>query len=1141
MRKLATNNQKDIVNSEYIAPTSAEVAPESTNQVQEEQDIFTFANDLAVVPEHVPGETTLPGVFNDQHTVADNLSIISFMQRPQLIKSLAWTSEHEVGYNLLPVDLRVPDVNLTKMLKNKLDGITSFRATAVLRLQFQTQPFQCGRLIFAAIPMPTLIQPRNRYIRSHPSLLQSINHVQVDINKHTEISLRIPFISPFNSYNLVDNKYPWAELVLMVYSALKDPQKMTVPIRLYSHFEDIELGAPCSSELGKPDAEPVGPKPAECTEEEIIDWVIKHPEKFPPKEKFDPKKLRNYINYKKEGQWHFAYTFDDGKVKHFDTWDMDAYRYSRPSTQNSLQYSRPWKVQEPPGTPGGLGFNYCRWTPTGVDTSEYIDASHVGPIGKDANGYSSEPASPTDPCPNGFEKEDGTCENIGTSSSERTIKDNLIAPLEPMVIQQSGRPKKQASAAQVKASRSSEVGGIVQPLSKGAGIIYDGIGNALPFLKPVTDVFSQLAGLGGQFIGNLFGWLGFSKPQTNYAGFNVLPRPTEFFCNANGVDHSHVLALDKLNGIDEFPGLGGTSFDEMDMNYIIRIPQWIGSFTYKNILEEGKPLFSTYVSPNYYIPGNLRITNPTNISAPVVIAEHQEKQPTNLNYITSFFMYWTGSLTYTLRFMKTSFHSGRVRISFHPFTNTVDRDRLDYVYNTIVDLRENSEVSFTIPYVAPQPWKRVRFQDANNYDPVGRWEEYGPGVTGRLEVNPITPLICSNPQVSTEIECVVEVRAGDDFQVMAPVRSGFFPFNVDLTVPQSRGDATQIAVQQSGVFALAGTQETRTSAIEGFTPISITTSGVDVHRTDTQKFCAGETFSNFRSLIKRFAFVEKVKFKPKEETIQRKVFEYLQPPPMEQKLFYAYTEPSKPPIQANLQGIFNQLRYRQAVSPLVAIGQMYTFYRGGLRIKVFTDQNPKLVSCRLVDSKDVIQRQPGKDGHWWLLQGQRRITPYNAPVAFEFTKEKGFAEFQIPFYSPVMIGVISQYSSASEFDKSSTVIDISSTNDIEGEELEASIAVAAADDFSFHGFLGTPPVININTINDYTELPPGMVTWDSQVSNVDTTLIEVDPCYPLNMFTHQGGDTWKDLEPGGKKGLWNPITDKLIPFCINYKGPGCPV
>lgn len=943
---------------------------------------------MAVIPEMVPGETTLPQQYNDQHTVVDALSIISFMSRPQLIvKDLNWNDTQEVGTNLLAVDTYVPNVNLTSMLKCKLDGITSFRATAVLRLQFQTQPFQCGRLIFGAIPMPTLIQPRNKYIRSHPSLLQSINHVQVDINKHTEISLRIPFISPFNSYNLIDGKYPWAELVLMVYSKLQDPQKMNVPIRIYSHFEDVELGTPCSSELGKVD---------------------------------------------------------------------------RPITSNHIT---------PPTTP------------------EFR--------------------------PDGFITEDGRC--IGVSS------------VQGLVVQQSGRPNKQASAAQVNASRRTESSGLVQPLSKGAGVIYNAIGTAVPFLKPVTDVFAQLAGLGGQFIGNLFGWLGFSKPQTSYAGFNILPRPTEFFCNANGVDHSHVLSLDKMNAVDEFPGLAGTTFDEMDMNYITRIPQWIGSFSYKTKLDEGKALFSSYVSPNYFLPGFLRILSPDDVRGVVNVLEHQEKQPTILNYASSFFMYWTGSLTYTFRFMKTSFHSGRVRVSFHPFTNTVDRDRLDYVYNAIIDLRENSEVSLTIPYVSPQPWKKVQFLDPYIEDPVNRWEEYGPGVTGRIEVNPITPLICSNPQVSETIECVIEVRAGDDFQLMGPVRSGYYPFSTELSKPKD------IVIQQSGVFALAGTQETRTAAIEGFQPLSITTSSLDIHRTDTQKLCAGETFSNFRTLLKRFAFMEKVSFKPKSETIQRRVQDYLQAPAMLKHNWYAYVDPTKPIAP---QGVFSQFKFENQVSPVVSVGQMYTFYRGGLRLKIFCDKNPKLMSARLMNYADAMQRVG--QGYQLLPQGVRRIAPYNSATAFEFTQQKGFAEFQIPFYSPVMIGIPSKFSEGSDFDKSSSLIDISATN--EEEEITCNIAVAGADDLSFHGFLGVPPVISIRTINDFYEMPEGTITWNSTISLIDTTGMDVDPTYPIQLFTATTtpDDGWNNRRPDSKFSEWSNVTDKQIAFCIlGGKGIGC--
>lgn len=951
------------------------------------QEIVTFANDSAVIQEFIPDEQTLPNAYNNQHTVVDNQSIVSFMQRPQFIGKYNW-KKAAIAFNQIgeilndegkKFDFLLPDVLMTTMIKNKLDGLTSFRATAVIRIQLQTQPFQAGRLILAAVPMPTLIHPRDDFIVSHPGNLLSINHVQVDINKQTEISLRIPFISPFNSYNLIDGKYPWARVVCMVYSPLSDLLEQGVQVRVWGHFEDIELGTPTSGEIGKPDRVKV--------------------------------------------------VQQSGRIGQAST-----------------------KVRKDP-------------SPAAVDKTR-------------------------------------TQESSGTLSK------------------------------------------IFDPVGQGARAVYSAVGDTVPFLKPVTDTFSTLSTLGGEFIHNLFGWLGFSKPQTNYAGFSTLTRPTEFFCNANGVDHSHVLALDKLNAVDEFPGLGGTSLDEMDMNYLIRIPQYINRFTYDDKSAYESPLLTTYVSPAYYQTGYLRFTHGVQgMTAKVQSLEFWENQPTILNYVCSFFMYWTGSLTYTFRFMKTSFHSGRVEISFHPFTNAVETDRVNYSYRTVIDLRENSEVSLTVPYVSATPWKKFTNLNPLISDSDGTWEKYGLGATGRLEVRALCPLVASNASVTKGIECVVEVRAGDDFKVMGPVRSGWYPFTVK---PRS----TKV-VQQSGNFALAGTSETRTSAICGFQPPSITTSEIDSHRQDTQKYCAGEYFGNFRSLIKRFAFVEKTTLNPSKQVLSRRVQDYLKPSSLDKTVWDLHVNP-KVTDPSSLLANVEQYRFQWSTSPLNAISSMYAFFRGGLRLKVYPKQKPNLFAARLVDYDDVHSQALNVDG-------ARRVIPFNAPTAYESTEQKGFAEFQIPFYSPVMIGVPSDFSEAREWDKSASSIELSCTPIVgDGKEvIDICLAVAAADDLSFHSFLGVPPCVSIWRFNQfwqYPENPPTGATkipWfnETNFSFIDTTQMDCDPCYPLEVFTNQArADYWQPhfpypdpADPNHILNTWSAVDEDDIHYCITGScGLGCP-
>lgn len=585
--------------------SNSEDAPQVTQTVEEQIEIVTFDSDLATVSEGLPFQTEIPHEPSLQHTDLQQHSIVSYLKRPQLLSTFRWTNSAERSTNLLEPGnpkrtdgLLVPTGLFSNraMIREKLSGFTSFKATCVLKLQINSQPFQCGRLLMAAAPMPGLLGNRRQFIFSHVAQTQNLNHVQMDIAKDTEVELRIPFISPYNSFDLIDGKFDWAEVRILVYSKLQSQGEAPNCLQclLWGHFEDIELGAPTSGRI----------------------------------------------------------------------------------VQQSRMPSR-----------------------GAIDSTKRAEAR------------------------GGFT---GSLAQLGTSL-----------------------------------------------VNKGAS--------------------------------SLIAALGWSKPVKAESASIFLNRPTEGFNYMDGVDHSLVLGITASNQVEPMPGLVGTNIDETSFNTLKRIPQMIGAFTYSDKIltcsdQNADPvkLWECAVTPTCNVPACYYVTpvaEGENVRNPYPL---RWKQPTTLNYICSPFIYWTGSLVYTFKFVKTDFHSGRVEVSFHPFVNnlpknadgTLESERFDFVYKDVIDLRKNSEISVTIPYIAAQPWKRIStFLDPVNPDPPapGRLKDV---ITGMLCVRALTPLIVSNAVAPSNIECLVEMRAGDDFEVAGPVTSKFMPFSV------------QNPVQQSGVSAL---------------------------------------------------------------------------------------------------------------------------------------------------------------------------------------------------------------------------------------------------------------------------------------------------------------------------------------------------
>nr|ULF99882.1 MAG: hypothetical protein 2 [Triatovirus sp.] len=495
------------------------------------------------------------------------------------------------------------DIVRRPMVRNKLDGFTSFKATAVIKVMTNSHPFQCGRLLIAAAPVPSLLGARKDFLFCHVGNAQNIQHVQMDINKDTEVILKVPFISPYNCYDLIDGKFDWGELQILVYSPLNSVASTCIRLNVYAHLEDIQLGAPTSGEV---------------------------------------------------------------------------------------------LIQQSAG-------------PAAVDSARKRESTG---------------------------RLTGALASLGNGLVSRSLK--AVSPL----------------------------------LSAGDAIL------------------------------SAAGW---SKPILSKPSCVVLNRPEEGFAYMDGVDQSLVLAMTAGNAVENIPNLVGVGIDETDFHRLKRIPQFVSVFRYSNNIEnipncspsggigDNVPqlLWSCAVSPSCYLPACMNITPPATggVVNPYPL---NWKQPTTLNYITSPFLYWTGSLVYTFKFVKTDYHSGRVEISFHPFVNNLApgttpdtewlNNRMDYVYRAVVDLRKNSEISVTVPYIAAQPWKRVStYLDPMNPNPPapGRVKDI---CTGMLAVRALTPLF-NTETVPGTIEVLVEMRAGDDFEVQGPVTSKFLPFsfgNVDF-------------------------------------------------------------------------------------------------------------------------------------------------------------------------------------------------------------------------------------------------------------------------------------------------------------------------------------------------------------------------
>jgi len=214
----------------------------SENTFEERKEILSFTEDSRVLTDSISVATNLPrhliqhGVEPREHTVKN------FLMRPEKIATATWTTSAVRGAVLLT--LPIPSSILTTMYREKLTGFGLLRATVVFKLQFNSQPFQAGRLICTYVPVPGYLG--DRYIMAMRSIqrMTALPNVLIDISKQTECNISCPYVSCLTNYDLTVGGGDWGVLNVVVYSPLTSASTQSVSITVRAHLEDVDLGAP---------------------------------------------------------------------------------------------------------------------------------------------------------------------------------------------------------------------------------------------------------------------------------------------------------------------------------------------------------------------------------------------------------------------------------------------------------------------------------------------------------------------------------------------------------------------------------------------------------------------------------------------------------------------------------------------------------------------------------------------------------------------------------------------------------------------------------------------------------------------------------------------------------------------------------
>lgn len=286
-------------------------------------------------------------------------------------------------------------------------------------------------------------------------------------------------------------------------------------------------------------------------------------------------------------------------------------------------------------------------------------------------------------------------------------------------------------------------------------------------------------------VASIFGW---SKPNQGDSTLKVQHLMAPGHCNVDGDSDVRALSFNMKPGVTKLNGFSGTEFDEMDFSYIARKPAWFSTISWTTLNTAGQTLTTIPVYPKME----------------VTLGGATHFQP--VAFVSKFFSLWRGSMVYRIKLVRTEFHSGRIQIAFYPSDEIAAYTGMEaYVHRTIVDIREKSEIQFTVPYISATPW------------------ETGP--IGNVRITVVDPLIAP-ATVSSSITLLLEVSGGEDIEFASP--SNFNSLTPTIFVPQSGMNVSRLTETVLG------------SATVDANPIISTSVAI------------GEKITSFRSYLKRY-------------------------------------------------------------------------------------------------------------------------------------------------------------------------------------------------------------------------------------------------------------------------------------------------
>lgn len=490
----------------------------------------------------------------------------------------------------------------------------------------------------------------------------------------------------------------------------------------------------------------------------------------------------------------------------------------------------------------------------------------------------------------------------------------------------------------------------------GAATKLAGALRTVPHVLEIQEI-TRPAAWAADRLADVLRFFGLSKIESSNVPEYIKQSPAKFLPNADGTNMSHSLSLFLNNAIETMPDMVPEARDEMALAHITSTPTFYTNFSWSTSQTIGTQLFTVGVHPLIY---------------QVADNDTRTVTPSFLTFASCAFLYWRGSITFTLKFIKTKFHSGRCRIFFQPGATAFTSENADYNYSQVIDIRSETDVKFSVPYVSVKPWSRMSDQGSLN-------------VTGTFFIEVLNDLRAVST-VSQSIDVLVEVSGGSDFELAAPTSPIIQPVIISSTTTTNN-----LSRLINRIKAQVGEEDAREDEQANVVNADQMGEKLDMGNWNLNLAMIGEKCLSLRQLYKRSSLSSTVVLSTPGSICLA---------PFSPRLFDLRTATgSTVAVPSSFMDYFNNL---------------FAFWRGSVNLKIFSQS---LTSNRV--KVEAVMSYPTSNG-----EGQQTLPSQNSlvsttvpvanarstdPVQIVFQDLEGCIDITCPYYSDVHMSPVSDY------------------------------------------------------------------------------------------------------------------------------------